>query len=77
MSYTLALQCGCLVYVACHPHTGIAHKRVIETRGASCVTRSHHRGQRLWLWEMLPDPHHAALPQFVTYDAGPSRPRNS
>ena len=71
MSYTLVLQCGCTVYVACHPKTGVAHKRVIEKRGGSCVTRSHRRGERLWLWEMLPDHGHTPVPQFVTYEAGP------
>jgi len=59
------------VYVACHPKTGIAHKRVIETRGISCGTRAHRRGEKLWLWEMLPDPAHSAAPEFVSYDAGP------
>ena len=71
MSYTLALQCGCIVYVACHPRTGVAHKRVIETRGAICRTRSHQRGERLWLWEMLPDPGYAPAPEFVQQDDGP------
>jgi hypothetical protein len=71
MSYRLSLGCGCVVYVACHPKTGIAHKRVIETRGISCDSRAHRRGEKLWLWEMLPDPTHSAAPEFVSYDAGP------
>ena len=71
MSYTLMLQCGCVVYVACHPKTGVAHKRVIETRGGACGIRSHRRGERLWLWEMLPDPRHTSVPEFVTDDSGP------
>ena len=71
MSYTLPLKCGCVVYVACHPKTGVAHKRVIETRGVSCSTRSHRRGERLWLWEMLPDPWHSPMPEFVRYESGP------
>jgi hypothetical protein len=53
-SYTLTLQCGCIVYVSCHPRTGIAHTRVIERRGAACKDRRHDVGARLWLWEVLP-----------------------
>jgi hypothetical protein len=53
-SYTLTLQCGCIVYVSCHPDTGVAHTRVIERRGASCRVRQHDVGVRLWLWEVLP-----------------------
>jgi len=71
MSYRLTLACGCVVYVACYPSTGVAHKRVIETRAGSCANRAHRRGERIWLWEMLPDAQHAATPEFVTYDAGP------
>jgi hypothetical protein len=71
MSYTLDLHCGCVVYVACHPITGVAHKRVIETRGGACHTRSHRRGVKLWMWELLPDSRHVPVPQFVTYEAGP------
>jgi hypothetical protein len=71
MSYRLPLRCGCIVYVACHPKTGMAHKRVIETRGDGCDCRRHRRGERLWLWEMLPDPLHHAPPEFISYDAGP------
>ena len=71
MSYNITLQCGCIVYVACHPRTGVAHKRVIETRGAICRTRSHRRGERLWLWEMLPDPRYTPAPEFVQHDDGP------
>jgi hypothetical protein len=71
MSYTLQLQCGCVAYVACDPQTGISHKRVIESRATSCGRRSHRRGERLWLWELLPDPCHPAVPEFVQYYAGP------
>ena len=71
MSYRLSLGCGCVVYVACHPKTGVSHKRVIETRGTSCGRRDHRRGEKVWLWEMLPDPAHTAAPEFVSYDAGP------
>jgi hypothetical protein len=56
MSYTLMLQCGCHVYVSCHPRTGVAHTRIIERRGPSCLVRQHEVGARLYLWELLPDP---------------------
>ena len=56
MSYTLNLQCGCIVYVACHPKTAIAHTRVIERRGSVCTVRQHEIGARLYLWENLPAP---------------------
>jgi hypothetical protein len=65
MSYTLALTCGCVVYVACHPRTGLAHTRVIELRDEACHNRRHRTGARLWLWEMLPDPLCTSQPQFV------------
>jgi hypothetical protein len=66
MSYNLTLQCGCLVYVACHPKTRIAHTRVIERKGAACRVRRHEIGLRLHLWEILPDPRHHDRPVFVT-----------
>ena len=56
MSYTVSLWCGCRVYVACNTTTGLAHSRVIESRGGSCPVRRHEIGARLWLWELLPDP---------------------
>jgi hypothetical protein len=56
MSYTLTLQCGCVVYVSRHPGTGIAHTRVIQSRGSVCQDRRHTVGARLYLWELLPDP---------------------
>jgi hypothetical protein len=55
MSYNLSLQCGCVVYVSCHPQTRIAHTRVIESRGQACATRRHEVGLHLYLWEILPD----------------------
>jgi hypothetical protein len=57
MSYTLTLQCGCVVYVSAHPKTRIAHTRVIQSRGSQCAVRRHEVGLRLFLWELLPDPH--------------------
>jgi len=64
MSYTLTLQCGCTVYVACHPLTRLAHTRIIQSRGASCRMRAHAVGVRLYLWEMLPDPVHRPRPDW-------------
>ena len=58
MSYNLSLQCGCVVYVSCHPQTRIARTRVIQSRGAACGTRRHEVGLHLYLWEILPDPSH-------------------
>jgi hypothetical protein len=57
MSYNLTLECGCVVYVSCHPQTGVAHTRVIEQRGHACRERMHDRGARLWVWELLPNRH--------------------
>ncbi len=54
MSYNLTLHCGCTVYVACDPHTNVAHTRVIERRGATCPMRRHQVGTRLFLWDILP-----------------------
>lgn len=54
MSYTLTLQCGCRIYVACHPSSGIAHTRIVERRDPGCSSRRHYPGTRLWLWELLP-----------------------
>jgi hypothetical protein len=55
MSYVVTLQCGCEVYVSCHPRTGLAHTRVIERRAAACRIRSHAIGIHLPLWELLPE----------------------
>ncbi len=44
MSYNVALQCGCVVYVSCHPDTGLAHTRVLERRGGDCSIRAHEIG---------------------------------
>lgn len=66
MSYSLALQCGCTVYVACDPATRIAHTSIIETRGGQCRVRRHDVGVRLQLWEILPDPRHRPRPVFVS-----------
>jgi len=54
MSYTVTLGCGCRVYVACHPQTGLAHTRIIEVRSPECAVRSHAVGVRIPVWELLP-----------------------
>jgi hypothetical protein len=54
MSYTLTLQCGCVVYVSRNPTTHVAHTRILQSRGPSCVNRRHEVGLRLFLWELLP-----------------------
>jgi hypothetical protein len=55
MSYNLTLDCGCTVYVSCHPATGVAHTRVLDRRGQTCAVRNHEVGMRLYLWDLLPD----------------------
>lgn len=67
MSYNLLLPCGCVVYVACHPVTGLAHTRVIERRGNACQVRTHDRGSKVYLWDMLPErpPQHDLLVQTL------------
>jgi hypothetical protein len=55
MSYDLTLECGCIVYVSCHPTTGVAHTRVLDRRGTTCQVRNHEIGMRLYLWDLLPD----------------------
>lgn len=55
MSYSVTLWCGCTVYVSCNPATGLAHSRIVESRGRTCTVRRHDVGARLWLWELLPD----------------------
>jgi hypothetical protein len=66
MSYNLTLQCGCVVYVACHPVSHLAHTRVVESKGRVCGTRRHEVGLRLYLWEFLPDPAYQPRPIFVS-----------
>jgi len=55
MSYAVTLRCGCAVYVACHPRTGLAHTCIIERRAPGCTIRSHEVGVRLQLAEVSPD----------------------
>jgi hypothetical protein len=66
MSYNLTLQCGCIVYVACDPKSGLSHTRVIETKGRWCRAQRHEVGLRLFLWEMLPEPPYRPQPIFVS-----------
>jgi hypothetical protein len=54
MSYTLPLPCGCVAYVSCWPETGVAHTRVIEFKAQTCPVRTHERGAKIYLWELLP-----------------------
>jgi len=68
MSYNLKLHCGCTVYVACNPHTNLAHTRIIERRGALCRIRGHEVGTRLFLWDMLPERQDPAAGQTVETD---------
>lgn len=56
MSYTLTLQCGCVVYVSQNPATKIVHTRILQSKGPSCLNRRHEVGLRLYLWELLPLP---------------------
>jgi hypothetical protein len=65
MSYTLTLQCGCVLYVASHPKSLIAHTRVIESKGGGCRVRRHEIGFRLHLWEILPDPNYWPQPDPI------------
>ena len=75
MSYNLTLQCGCIVYVACHAKTRIAHTRVIEERGRLCTSRTHQVGLHLRLWELLPDSSRAAAPGPSSYQSGTGQDR--
>jgi len=54
MSYNLTLQCGCIVYVACDPKSGLSHTRIVERRGEHCWFRNHEVGTRIYSWELLP-----------------------
>jgi hypothetical protein len=68
MSYTLTLQCGCIVYVSRHPQTGVAHTRVVESIGKQCRNRRHEVGRHLFLWEILPDPAYRPQPRWAEPD---------
>ena len=61
MSHTVTLYCGCMVYVACDPRSGVAHTRVLERRHPRCDVRKHEVGVKLALWELLPDRQRAAV----------------
>jgi hypothetical protein len=73
MSYNITLGCGCSVYVACHPQTGLAHTRVLERRSQRCSVRGHEVGLHLKLWELLPDPAHRPTALFMSenWPSGP------
>lgn len=65
MSYCLTLHCGCVLYIACHPATGVAHTRIIQSRGKDCGIRRHEVGLRLYLREILPDAEHRPSPVWM------------
>jgi hypothetical protein len=66
LSYDLSLQCGCVLRVSRDPETGIALRRVIQSRGARCCDTRHQIGLRLYLWEILPDRKHRLRPSRGT-----------
>ena len=66
MSYVVTLNCGCDVYVACHPRSGLAHTRIVERRAPGCAIRTHAIGARLPLWELLPYAAQTTAPVRVT-----------
>jgi hypothetical protein len=70
MSHNVTLYCGCVVYVACHPRTGVAHTRVLESRHPLCPVRKHEVGVRLALWELLPEPHNPIARPFPPLQQG-------
>ena len=74
MSYVVTLECGCDVYVARNPLTGLAHTRIIERHSLHCPIRSHTVGMRLQIWELLPPRVHSPAPVRPTarrpHDAG-------
>jgi hypothetical protein len=74
MSYVVTMECGCDVYVARNPLTGLAHTRIIERHSLHCPIRSHTVGMRLQLWELLPRKAQPPAPVSLTarhhHDAG-------
>jgi hypothetical protein len=56
MSYTLTLDCGCIVYVAAEAGESPTPTRVLQSRAAACRVKGHHVGVRVWIWELLPGP---------------------
>ena len=73
MSYNITLHCGCVVYVACHPQTGVAHTRVLEGRGQRCLVRKHEIGMRLALGELLLDEGEGDRPSPLLVHSGGRR----
>jgi len=74
MSYTVTLLCGCEVYVACAPWTGLAHTRIIEWKPIGCRIGSHGVGVRLQLWELLANPpDDPPAQQWITHQAPAAR----
>ena len=56
MSHNITLYCGCVVHIACHPDTGVAHTRLLVHHHPLCPVRKHEIGMTLALWELLPEP---------------------
>jgi hypothetical protein len=54
MSYTLSLPCSCTARVS-PTHGPAAVRRAIDKRGEACANESHQRGERVFLWELLPE----------------------
>jgi hypothetical protein len=52
--YLLRIPCGCEVEVTADPQRPSAAIRAIRRRAASCPTRNHTPGARVYLWELLP-----------------------
>lgn len=52
--YRLPLPCGCTVHVFRSPDTRVSHLRIIAFKGDACRVGAHHRGYRVFLWELLP-----------------------
>jgi len=75
MSYCLTVYCGCVLYVACHPATGVAHTRIIQSRGPNCRVRRHEVGLRLYLWEILPNAEHHPTRMWMDERGRPDRVR--
>jgi len=65
MSYTVALECGCVVYVSCDPATGVPHTRVLEYRALDCRVRSHDVGARLDDRELRAQAAHRSSVPFI------------
>ena len=64
-----------VVYVECHPQSGVAHSRVLECRGQLCLVRKHEVGMRLALAELLMDEGEGDRPSPLFVHGGGRRVR--